>query len=46
MVGVDCKSRVISRKMESDEREIVRLWRIYKTIHEMVQDRVSAHLLI
>lgn len=26
------------------ERELVRLWRAWRTIHEMCQDRVRAHL--
>jgi len=26
---------------DTDAREISRLWRVYKTIHEMVNDRVS-----
>ena len=27
--------------MDSDEREAARLWRVFKTVHEMVKDRVT-----
>jgi DNA-directed RNA polymerase I, II, and III subunit RPABC1 len=30
---------VLTKKFEMENREIIRLWRVYKTVHEMVSDR-------
>ena len=27
--------------MDIEDREAIRLWRVYKTVHEMVHDRVT-----
>lgn len=31
--------------MADDDREVARLWRINRTIHELVQDRVRLHTI-
>ncbi len=33
------------RENEEIERQVVRLWRVWRTVHEMVADRVCADLL-